>query len=78
VQPEGGHTDPAAHRRQLNGIRGVRLVIDDVQAKFKYGGNVDAAHRLAVADHLSRRNGPGDAAARAQLMRRLDRETPCL
>lgn len=77
LQPDGGHADPAAHRRELNGIRGIRLTIDDVQAKFKYGGNVDAAHRRAVADRLSERGAPGDGAARAHLIRRLERETPC-
>jgi transcriptional regulator len=77
LQPDGGHADPEAHRRQLNGIRGIRLTIDDVQAKFKYGGNVDEAHRLAVADRLSHRNAPGDTAARQHLLSRLQRETPC-
>jgi transcriptional regulator len=38
-----------------------------VRAKFKYGGNVDAEHRLAVVDRLKRRNGPGDAAAAAHV-----------
>jgi transcriptional regulator len=42
-----------------------------VTGKFKYGGNVDAAHRKAVAEALAARNGPGDAAARAHLLRRL-------
>ena len=37
----------------------------EVRAKFKYGGNVDAAHRLAVAERLAERGGPGDAAARS-------------
>jgi transcriptional regulator len=40
--------------------------------KFKYGGNVDAAHRTAVADRLVERDGPGDRAARRHLLRRLD------
>jgi transcriptional regulator len=62
--------DPAEHGRRLNGIRGLRLSVRDVRAKFKYGGNADDAHRAAVADHLEQRNGPGDAAALAHLRSR--------
>jgi transcriptional regulator len=54
----------------LPGIRGIRIAITDVTAKFKYGGNVDAEHRAAVAQRLADRAGPGDAAARQQLLRR--------
>lgn len=71
LQPTGTAADPQLHRRRLPGIRGLRLTIDSVQAKFKYGGNVDEAHRLAVADHLAGRDGPGDSAARQHLLRRL-------
>ena len=70
-EPGSGVADPGeAHRRQLAGIRGLRLEIESVQAKFKYGGNADLPHRAAVADHLAARGGPGDAAARAHLLRR--------
>jgi transcriptional regulator len=62
--------DPQLHERKLSGIRGLRLAIREVTAKFKYGGNVDAAHRLAVAEQLAKRAGPGDAAAREHLLRR--------
>jgi transcriptional regulator len=72
VDPGGGWVDPAEHDRQLSGIRGLRLHVTGVRAKFKYGGNVDAEHRLAVAQRLTERQGPGDAAARAHLLRRLD------
>ncbi len=41
------------------------------RAKFKYGGNVDEPHRLAVVDHLQERQGPGDAAAAGHVLRRL-------
>lgn len=71
VEPSSGVADPSAHERHLSGIRGLRLAIDGVTAKFKYGGNVDAAHRRAVADRLSSRGGPGDAAAREHVLRRL-------
>jgi transcriptional regulator len=70
VEPELGAADPSVHLRKLPGIRGLRLVIREVTAKFKYGGNVDLEHRMAVAEHLAARGGPGDAAARDQLLRR--------
>ena len=70
-EPGSGVADPGvAHRRRLSGIRGLRLQVDEVRAKFKYGGNADAPHRAAVADRLAERSRPGDAAARAHLLRR--------
>jgi transcriptional regulator len=66
------HVDPAVHERRLAGIRGLRLTVGSVVGKFKYGGNVDAEHRLAVADRLAERDGPGDRAARTHLNRRLE------
>lgn len=69
-----GAADPSVHVRKLAGIRGLRLTVREVKAKFKYGGNVDAAHRSAVADRLAQRSGPGDAAARAHVLRSLERE----
>lgn len=62
--------DPASHERRLSGIRGLRIAVDSVVAKFKYGGNVDAAHRDRVARELRARSGPGDAAALRQMRRR--------
>lgn len=70
VEPGSGRADPAAEPRALSGIRGVRLHVRDVRAKFKYGGNADDAHRAVVAAHLAERDGPGDAAAAAHLRRR--------
>jgi transcriptional regulator len=70
VEPGSDVADPVEHGRRLSGIRGLRLAVRDVRAKFKYGGNVDDRHRDAVAEHLVRRGGPGDAAARAHLRRR--------
>jgi transcriptional regulator len=72
LQADGGYADPSVHERKLAGIRGLRLAVREVQAKFKYGGNVDVEHRLAIADRLAERNGPGDVAARARLLRRAD------
>jgi transcriptional regulator len=73
-QPDVDVADPHVHQRKLPGIRGLRLEIEEVTAKFKYGGNVDADHRYAVADRLEQRCGPGDAAARRHLLHRLTRE----
>jgi transcriptional regulator len=62
--------DPAQHASQLAAIRGLVLRPRELRGKFKYGGNVDSAHRTAVAARLVERNGPGDAAALSQLLRR--------
>ncbi|MDQ6934889.1 MAG: FMN-binding negative transcriptional regulator [Actinomycetota bacterium] len=59
-------------RRLLPGIRGLRLEITGVRAKQKYGGNKTAEHRHEIAAHLAARDAPGDTAARAHLLRRLD------
>jgi transcriptional regulator len=64
--------DDESDRRQLPGIRGLRLHIESVRAKMKYGGNKTPEHRLEIADHLTDRDGPMDAAARDNLLRRLD------
>ncbi len=79
-----GHFEPAgstrvtpspdieSDRRQLPGIRGLRLHIEGVRAKMKYGGNKDPDHRRGIADHLAERDGPMDAAAREHLLRRME------
>ena len=75
-QPDLAVADPAEHHRKLPGIRGLQLAVREVTAKFKYGGNVDAEHRSAIAARLAERSGPGDTAAREHVMRRTDhRET---
>ena len=72
-QPGVAVADPAqAHQKKLQAILGISIAIDKVLAKFKYGGNVDAAHRLAVVDHLLSRQAPGDAAAAGHVRRRLE------
>ena len=58
-------------RRVLPGIRGLRLHVEGVRAKMKYGGNKTPEHRHQIADHLAERDGPMDAAARGHLLRRL-------
>jgi transcriptional regulator len=72
-QPGLPVADPAAHVAKLRTILGIRIAIDldGVKAKFKYGGNVDAAHRASVAERLLSRDGPGDANTAAQVLRRL-------
>lgn len=72
VQPTVEAVDPAEHGAKLRAIRALRIAVREVRAKFKYGGNVDRAHRLAVAERLEARDGPGDRAARRHLLRRLD------
>ena len=64
--------DPQAHESKLPGIRAARLHPQSVNAKFKFGGNVDAAHRLAVAERLAERDEPGDREARTALLERPD------
>jgi transcriptional regulator len=70
VQPDLPVADPSAHLRSLPNIRGLQLAVREVKAKFKYGGNVDVDHRLAIANRLASRGGPGDESARAHLLRR--------
>lgn len=69
-EPGSAVADPAVHARKLPGIRGLRLSVDSVAAKFKYGGNADATHRAAVAQQLAARGQPGDEASRQHLLRR--------
>jgi transcriptional regulator len=79
-QPEGGHApvEPGdePYGRALANIRGLRLAVRSVQAKFKVGGNKSAAHRREIADHLARRGRPLDLEARDHLLRRLDAQEP--
>ncbi len=63
LEPGSGIADPITQTNMLRVIRGIRISIDEVQAKFKYGGNVDDDHREAIAGRLTERSGPGDAAA---------------
>ncbi|MFF4776589.1 FMN-binding negative transcriptional regulator [Microtetraspora fusca] len=70
LEPDAELVDPLEHGRILRGIRGLRLSVREVNAKFKYGGNVDDAHRGQVAKLLAERDGPGDTAALGHLRRR--------
>lgn len=60
--------DIESDRRQLPGIRGMRIRVEQVLAKQKYGGNKDASQRRAIADRLAARGAPGDAVARQRLL----------
>jgi transcriptional regulator len=75
-QPEGGHAPVEPdndYGTYFDAIRGIVCTIEDVRAKFKYGGNKTVEHRLRIAAQLAERDRGYDAAARAQLLRRTDR-----
>jgi transcriptional regulator len=72
-QPEGGHApvDPKGdYGKHLGGIRGIVGTIEEVRAKFKYGGNKTVEHRLAIADRLAERDQGNDNAVRHRLLAR--------
>ncbi|BBY48676.1 transcriptional regulator [Mycolicibacterium arabiense] len=74
-QPEGRHAavapDAEPYGRMLPGIRGVRLRIVRVEAKFKYDDANPVEHRERVATNLEQRNRGLDGGAAAQQRRRL-------
>jgi transcriptional regulator len=77
-QPGGGTApvtpDAPPFARMLAGIRGVRIDVTEVRAKFKYGANKAEPVRRRVTALLAERAGPHDAAARAHQLRQLARE----
>lgn len=76
MQPEGRHAevavDQAPYGRMLPGIRGIRLQIRHIEAKFKYDDHNPVEHRERVISYLHERAHALDAAAAAQQRRRLD------
>lgn len=74
MQPDEVFGDPrdpdAPYQAELRQIRSLVLTIGDVRAKFKFDGGETDTIRAQVADGYEQRNGPGDAAARAHLLRR--------
>jgi transcriptional regulator len=76
TEPGADVADPIEHGRRLAGIRGLRLAVREVRAKFKYGGNADDDHRAEIARRLAERGGPGDEAALAHLRRRTPPPVP--
>jgi transcriptional regulator len=72
-QPDVAVADPGeSHAAKLLGILGLSIAVEEVSAKFKYGGNVDGPHRRAVVSRLQERGGPGDDAAAGHVVRRLE------
>jgi transcriptional regulator len=75
-QPDGDYEPvDVAHplyARSVGAIRGIRLDVEEVRAKFKFGGNKPVARRREIARRLEDRDGPGDAAARRRVLERLD------
>jgi transcriptional regulator len=79
-QPDGDHAPVAVDRppygRMLSGIRGLRLEVTDVRAKFKYDDHKSVEHRTGVVDRLTTRDQGLDTATARQQLRRLDRIGP--
>ncbi|MER5756169.1 FMN-binding negative transcriptional regulator [Streptomyces sp. NPDC002088] len=79
-QPDGDHApvavDQPPYGRMLPGIRGLRLEVTEVRAKFKYDDHKPVEHRTTVADHLTARGQGLDAPTARQQRRRLDRIGP--
>ncbi len=75
-QPEGKHApvEPGdnPYGKRLASIRGIRLTVTDVRAKFKFGANRPVEHRRVVAEKLGERGRPLDLEARANVLRRLE------
>jgi transcriptional regulator len=73
-QPEGGSSPVAAgeapYGRMLSGIRGLRLEVTGVRAKFKYASHRATEVQDRIAAGLVERGGPRDAVAREHLLRR--------
>jgi transcriptional regulator len=76
LQPEGDHAavgvDTEPYGRMLSGIRGVRLAVLRVDAKFKYDDSNPVDHRERVIGSLEERGRGVDAGAARQQRRRLD------
>ncbi|MCU1473546.1 FMN-binding negative transcriptional regulator [Amnibacterium sp.] len=75
LQPEGMHADvhpdAAPYGRMLSGIRGLRLQVLRVDAKFKYDDAKPVELRARVTERLEERRRGSDLAAAAQQRRRL-------
>ncbi len=75
LQPEGRHapvsSDDSPYARMLAGIRGLRLHVLEVDAKFKYDDQKLVEHRERVSNELEQRNQRLGTRAAAQQRRRL-------
>ncbi|MFE6458215.1 FMN-binding negative transcriptional regulator [Streptomyces cinereoruber] len=76
-QPDGDHApvevDQPPYGRMLPGIRGLRLDVTEVRAKFKYDDHKPVEQRADTARRLTERGTALDAPTAAQQLRRLDR-----
>jgi transcriptional regulator len=74
-QPEGGYATVAVgeapYGRILSGIRGLRLAVKRVDAKFKYDDHNPVDHRQRVTANLEQRKHALDNGAATQQRRRL-------
>jgi transcriptional regulator len=79
-QPDADHgpvvVDQPPYGRMLPGIRGLRLEVTGVRAKFKYDDHKSVEQRTDVADRLTRRGHGLDAPTAQQQRRRIDRTGP--
>jgi transcriptional regulator len=75
LQPEGRHADIAVddgpYARMLPGIRGIRLEVLSVEAKFKFDDQKPVELREEVSHELDRRGQGLDGGAAAQQRRRV-------
>jgi transcriptional regulator len=73
-QPEGKHApvEPGdnPYAKKFGAIRGLRLTVTDVRAKFKFGGNRTQQHRDVIATNLGERGSSLDREARAYTLTR--------
>ncbi|QJC51384.1 pyridoxamine 5'-phosphate oxidase family protein [Paenibacillus albicereus] len=78
LQPEGGHepirADDERYRGNLKGVAVIRLTVEEISAKFKFGQNLTEESREDIAAKLERRGCPFDPET-ASLMRRYAPET---
>ncbi|MFI5469043.1 FMN-binding negative transcriptional regulator [Streptomyces cacaoi] len=76
-QPEGDHApievDQPPYGRMLSGIRGLRLGVIEVRAKFKYDDHKPVEQRTEIARRLTERGQSLDRPTADQQLRRLDR-----
>jgi transcriptional regulator len=74
-QPDGDHgemrADAGPYHRMLSAVRGLRLEVVGVRAKFKFDDHRPVEQRERIAAELAARALPLDAGARAQQLRRL-------
>ena len=79
-QPEGKHAPVEAgenpYGKKLSAIRGLRLTVTDVRAKFKFGGNRTEEHREVIAKKLDERGRGLDSEARGYTLTRGKKPAP--